>query len=177
MERAPRALLLKCFEAELLALGSTGCLAGESRINGSIVLLAITAFCSLNACYRPQYYTVACDPEPPSRSSIAWQITSEHPGMVRGRILTVGTGEPVNPGHNPGARLVPGADSWQQSGPNGEFRFSGVQGTYQLMVRGFGYMPATASITVPADSGIDALAALEKRRIAINEVCGTRQKR
>src|SRR5437868_5976317 len=146
-------------------------------MNASTVLICITAFSWLNACYRPQYYTVACDPQPASRSSIAWQITSEHPGIVRGRILTVGTGEPVNPGHNPGARLVPGADFWQRSGSNGEFQFSDVQGARQLIVRAFGYMPATASITVPVDSGVDALAALETRRIAINEICGTRQKR
>jgi len=137
----------------------------------------VIAFSSLIACHRSQYYTVECDPEPPSRSSIAWQITAEHPGIVRGRILTVETGEPVNPGHNPGARLVPGADSWQRAGSNGEFQFSGIQGTRQLIVRGFGYMPAAVSITVPADSGVDALAALETRRITINEICGTRQKR
>jgi hypothetical protein len=38
-------------------------------------------------------------------------------------------------------------------------------------------MPATASIVVPADSGVDVLAALELRRMTINEICGTRQKR
>ena len=141
------------------------------------MLLEITAFLSLNACHRSQYYTVTCNPEPPSRSSIAWQITSAHPGIVRGRIVTVATGEPVNPGHNPGARLVPGADSWQRSDANGEFQLSGIQGTHQLIVRGFGYMLATVSITVPVDSGVDALAALEARSITINEICGARQKR
>jgi len=137
----------------------------------------VAAALSLNACNRPQYYVVACDPEPESRSTIAWQITSQHPGIVRGRILTVGTAEPINPGHNAGARLLPGDSSWQRSGASGEFQFSGVQGARQLIVRGFGYMPATASIVVPADSGVDVLAALELRSIAINEICGTRQKR
>jgi hypothetical protein len=140
------------------------------------LLLVVAAF-SLNACTRPQYYSVACDPEPESRSTIAWQITSEHPGIVRGRILAVGTAEPINPAHNAGARLLPGDSSWQRSGVSGDFQFSGVQGPRQLMVRGFGYMAARASIVVPADSGVDVLAALELRRTTINEICGTRQKR
>jgi hypothetical protein len=38
-------------------------------------------------------------------------------------------------------------------------------------------MPATVLITVPPDSGIDVLAALESRSMTINEVCGTRQRR
>jgi len=132
---------------------------------------------SLGACRRPEYYIVACDPEPPSRSAVAWQITSAHPGVVRGRILAVESAEPINPGYNVGARLLPGDSSWHRSGPEGDFQFSGVQGSRQLTVRAFGFMPTTALITVPPDSGIDVLAALESRRMTINEVCGTRQRR
>ena len=129
------------------------------------------------ACHRPEYYVVACDPEPPSRSAVGWQITSARPGVIRGRILAVESGEPINPGHNAGARLQPGDSSWRRSGPEGEFEFSGVQGPHQLAVRAFGFMPAVVLITVPPDSGINVLAALEPRRMTINEVCGTTQKR
>lgn len=38
-------------------------------------------------------------------------------------------------------------------------------------------MLATASITVPPDSGVEALAVLELRQMTINEICGTRQRR
>jgi hypothetical protein len=149
----------------------------ENQIARSRLVLAVIGLLSLGACHRPEYYIVACDPEPASRSTIAWQITSAHPGVIRGRILAVGTGEPINPAHNVGARLLPGDSSWHRSGSDGEFQFSGVQGSRQLSVRAFGFMLATVSITVPPDSGIDVLAALESRRMTINEICGTRQKR
>ncbi len=38
-------------------------------------------------------------------------------------------------------------------------------------------MAARATIVVPADSGVDVLAALELRSITIDEICGTRQRR
>ena len=137
----------------------------------------MTAIVSLNACHRAQYYIVACDPQPASRSAIAWQITSSHPGIVRGRIIGVATGQAVEPGHNPSARLIPYDSSWHRPGPSGEFEFADVRGTRELFVRAFGYMPARASINVPADSGVDVVAALEQRSMTINEICGTRQRR
>jgi hypothetical protein len=141
------------------------------------LLPIVVGLISLSACHRPEYYIVACDSEPPPRSAIAWQITSAHPGVVRGRILSVGTGRPISTGTNAGARLIPGDSSWHRTGAEGDFQFSGIQGSRQLAIRAFGFMPAMALITVPADSGVDVLAALESRRMTINEICGTRQKR
>ncbi len=144
------------------------------------LLFVVCSFCGLalfDACIRPKYYTVQCDPPPPARSAIAWQITARHPGIVHGRVVEIASGQPINPMRGTAARLLPGDSSWQQAGPHGEFEFSGVQGSRELAVKAFGYMFVTASISVPADSGVDALAAMEQRSMTINEVCGTRQRR
>ena len=78
----------------------------------------------------------------------------------------------MNPARNAGARLLSGDSSWHRSGADGAFQFSGVPGSRQLEVRASGFMPATVLITMPADSGIDVLAALETRSMTINEICG-----
>lgn len=131
---------------------------------------------SLCSCFGPRYYIVQYD-EPPSRSTIAWQVTSAHPGVVRGRILRVSTGLPADRGRGVFARLTGPDTTTQAPDASGEIGFAGVQGARELTVRGFGYMPATVVLSVPVDSGVDVLVALEERNMPINEICGTRQRR
>ena len=89
--------------------------------------------------------------------------------------MNVSSGLPADRGRGVFARLTGRDTATQRPDADGEFRFGGVHGTHELTIRGFGYMPATALLAVPADSGIDVLAALEERSIPINEICGTRQ--
>ena len=151
-------------------------MAEDSRICSHRLLLVAGSVASLCSCGGPRYFIVQCD-EPPSRSAIAWQVTSAHPGVVRGRVLRVSTGLPADRGRGVHARLVGDDTATQRPDADGEIRFAGVQGTRELTVRGFGYMPATATLSVPVDSGVDVLVALEERSTPINEICGTRQRR
>ena len=97
---------------------------------------------------------------------------------MRGRILKVSTGLPADRGRGVFARLVAAGDTVpQRPDADGEIRFTDVQGAHELTVRGFGYMPATVVLSVPVDSGVDVLVALEERSTPINEICGTRQRR
>lgn len=139
-------------------------------------LLLVSSLAAVGACRQPRYFIVECD-EPPSRSAIAWQVTAAHPGSVEGRIVDVGSGLPIDRSRNPSARLLSDDAAWQRTDSTDRFRISGALGAQELMVRGFGYMPARVALTIPADSGVDVLAALEQRSMVINEICGTRQQR
>ena len=146
----------------------------SSRIRRLQLLLAASGFASLSSCGGPRYHIVQCD-EVPSRSTIAWQVTAAHPGIVRGRILAVSSGLPVD-WTRTFTLLIAHDTARQRLDTHGEFRFAGVRGTHELRIRGFGYMPAAATLSIPVDSGVDVLAALEERSIPINEICGTRQR-
>jgi hypothetical protein len=139
-------------------------------------LLVGSGLALLGSCRQPRYFIVECN-EPPSRSAIAWQITAAHPGSVEGRILDIGSGVPIDQAWNASARLLPADSAWHRPGATGRFRIQGAPGAHELMVRGFGYMPVHAVLTMAPDSGIDVLAGLERRNMEINEICGTRQRR
>ena len=134
---------------------------------------ALLAVLPLAGCWH-RYYTVECPDDPPSRSAIAWQVTSQYPGTVRGRVERVDVDEPLASGR---VLLVPRDTAGVYLRSDGRFEFANVQGSQELRVHAIGHEPAVAMISVPPDSGVVALVALERRLIHINELCGTRQRR
>ncbi len=122
------------------------------------------------ACHRYEYRPVSCHSySPVAASAIAWQATSGKAGTVVVRVVGVTVTDTVLLTTS-SARLDAGG--WRPPGKDGLVRFDSIKfGPHALAVRALGYGLATATVVVPPDSGVSAVAGMAQHVIMLDG-CG-----
>ena len=135
------------------------------------VSLSLISGLLLPGCNRYELRPVPCPPEIPNGgSSIAWERTSDNVGTLVLSVRTIIDSVSLAP-YGPQARI--GSSSWRVFGTDGRIQFDSLApGSHEVSVRALGYRAAHATVIMPEEGGLRAIATVALYPISFDGGCG-----